>query len=292
MGPRPHVSFWQTTRFKLDLTRPLIMGIVNVTPDSFYDAGRFAGVESAVAHAQSLLDQGADILDIGGESTRPGALPVDDDEEWQRIGEVIGELTRWHVPISVDSYRFATQKRALDRGVDIINDVWALQREGGQQILRDYGCGVCLMHMQGEPQTMQRAPIERDALGTVEAFFLERLQWCESLHTARERIVLDPGIGFGKTVEQNLLLLKYQTRFLEMGYPLLVGWSRKSTLGALTQLAPEERLIPSVAAMVMCLDRGAKIMRVHDVQESVSALKVWQAVQDASLEEFSRPVKS
>jgi len=277
-----HQLEWETTRFKLDLGDPLIMGIVNVTPDSFSDPGEFFQSRVAIEHAAQLLKDGAHILDIGGESSRPGATPIDAAEEWRRVGEVLREAIKWNVPISLDSYRLETQLRALDLGVDIINDIWALQREGALEKLQPYKCGVCLMHMQGEPSTMQRTPLQgtnREAFASVKNFLTLRTKALEAATYSARRIVIDPGIGFGKTVDQNLYLLKNQAELLELGYPLLIGWSRKSTLGQVTGCAVGDRLAPSLAALVMALERGAKILRVHDVRESYQALEIWQAVE-------------
>jgi dihydropteroate synthase len=284
MGPRPHDFFWQTTRFNLSLTKPLIMGIVNVTPDSFSDQGRYASTSSAVAHAAQLLKEGADILDIGGESSRPGAQPIDAHEEWARLKDVLTEVIGWSVPISLDSYRLETQLRALELGVDIINDIWALRREGAAQALLSYNCGVCLMHMNGEPSTMQRLPMplrSDQALEEVKAFLQQRTQALASMGYSAQRLVIDPGIGFGKTVEQNLHLLKNQASFAQLGSPILIGWSRKSTLGQVCDCDVSDRLIPSIAAMVLAADKGAHILRVHDVRESVQALKIWRAVHES-----------
>ena len=277
-----HHLEWETTRFKLDLRNPLIMGIVNVTPDSFSDPGEFLQARVAIDHAAQLLKDGAHILDIGGESSRPGATPISVADEWERVGEVLREVIKWDVPISLDSYRLETQLRALDLGVDIINDIWALQREGAIKRLQTYKCGVCLMHMQGEPSTMQRTPLQgtnKEAFASVKNFLSIRIKALEDAAFSARRIVVDPGIGFGKTVDQNLYLLKNQAELLELGYPLLIGWSRKSTLGQVTGCAVGERLAPSLAALVMALERGAKILRVHDVRESYQALEIWQAVQ-------------
>jgi dihydropteroate synthase len=261
------------------------MGIVNVTPDSFSDEGQHSSPKSAIKHAEKLVKDGADILDIGGESSRPGATPISADEEWSRISEVIDELIKWNIPISLDSYRLLTQLKALDKGVDIINDIWALQQEGAEKALVGYGCGVCLMHMKGEPLSMQRAPMQGscvEAFLSVKQFLSMRVESLIDTGYAKDRIAIDPGIGFGKTVQQNLYLLKNQHDLLEIGYPLLIGWSRKSTLGEVSGGSVQERLIPSIAALVMALERGAKILRVHDVKESVQALKIWNAVRLSS----------
>ena len=277
MGLRPHVSFWETSRFRIELDRPRIMGIVNVTPDSFSDGGRWATAEPALAHARQLLDEGADILDIGAESSRPGARPLSDEEEWQRLEPVLQELVRWQVPVSVDTYRATTMRRALDQGVDIINDIWGLRQPGALASVQASRCGLCVMHMHGEPQTMQREPMAGDAVEQVLEFLRERVAALQSVGIADARICLDPGIGFGKTVAQNFALLREQPQLMALGYPLLAAWSRKSSLGAVTGLDVQDRLVPSVAAAVLAVERGARVVRVHDVAATVAALKVWRS---------------
>ena len=276
---------WQTTRFALDLQRPQVMGIVNLTPDSFSDGGRHADTAAGLRHAERLLREGADVLDIGGESTRPGSPVVPADEEWRRIEGFLQEALRWQVPISVDTYKAQTMRRALALGVDIVNDIWALQQPGALQAVAEHpACGVCLMHMHRDPQTMQKAPMQGDVLPQVAAFLHERVQALRAQGVAAERIVLDYGIGFGKTVAQNFSLLARQAELLALGYPLLAGWSRKSSLGAVLAEsaeppAPEQRVAASVAAALMAVERGARIVRVHDVRETVQALKVHAHVQ-------------
>jgi len=277
MGLRPHVPFWQTTRFQLDLARPLVMGIVNVTPDSFSDGGQHDQAASALAHAERLLKEGADVLDIGGESSRPGAPALSEEEEWLRIAPVLTECLRWQVPISLDTYKPATMRHALDLGVDIINDIWGLRQPVAVAAVAASACGVCVMHMHGEPQTMQLQPLQGDAVQAVRAFLQERVSVLAAAGVATERIALDPGVGFGKTVEQNFSLLAQQATLQFPAHPWLVGWSRKSSLGAVTGLDLSQRLIPSVAAAVLAVERGAHIVRVHDVAETVAALAVWQA---------------
>jgi len=277
MGLRPHVPFWQTTRFQLDLARPLVMGIVNVTPDSFSDGGQHDQATTALAHADRLLKEGAHLLDIGGESSRPGAPALSEEEEWRRIEPVLTECLRWQVPISLDTYKPATMRRALDLGVDIINDIWGLRQPGAVSAVAASACGVCVMHMHGEPQTMQLQPLQGDAVHAVQAFMQERVSVLAAAGVASERIALDPGVGFGKTVEQNFSLLAQQAALRLPAHPWLVGWSRKSSLGAVTGLDLSQRLIPSVAAAVLAVERGAHIVRVHDVAETVAALAVWQA---------------
>lgn len=277
MGLRPHVSFWQTSRFRIELNRPRVMGIVNLTPDSFSDGGRWASPHAAIDHASQLIREGADILDIGAESSRPGAQPLSDDEEWMRLEPVLQEVVRWQVPVSVDTYRAATMRRALELGVDIINDIWGLRQPGALESVQASRCGVCVMHMHGEPQTMQREPMSGDAVDQVVHFLRERLDVLQAAGVADARICLDPGIGFGKTVAHNFALLREQHQLLDLGFPLLAAWSRKSSLGAVTGLQVQDRLVPSVAAAVLAVERGAHLVRVHDVAATVAALQVWQA---------------
>lgn len=255
------------------------MGIVNVTPDSFSDGGRHASASAALRHAERLLAEGAHILDIGGESTRPGSPPLSARDELARVLPVLRELVRWRVPISIDTYKADVMHEALVLGVDIVNDVWALRQSGAEAVVAAHpACGVCLMHMHGEPQTMQAAPLAGDAPPQVRAFLEERAQRLLSLGVGKDRIVLDPGIGFGKTIAQNYALLARQHELLAPGWPILAGWSRKSSLGAVTGLAVDQRMIPSVAAALLAVERGARIVRVHDVAETVAALAVWSAM--------------
>lgn len=272
---------WQTTRFDIDLTSPRVMGIVNVTPDSFSDGGQHAGTAAALRHCEQLLKEGAHILDIGGESTRPGSPAVPLDEELERVLPVVREAMRLDVPISVDTYKPEVMRAVLDAGADVINDIWALRRGDALQAVAAHPrCGVCLMHMHRDPQTMQVAPMEGDVLPDVLAFLTERAGALMAKGVARERIMLDPGIGFGKTVAQNLSLLSRQAELLPLGFALLAGWSRKSTLGAITgHERPADRAAASVAAALLAVERGARVVRVHDVRDTVDALKVWQALQ-------------
>lgn len=276
--------FWQTTRFRVDLTRPQVMGIVNVTPDSFSDGGRHAGLAKALRHCELLVQDGAHILDIGGESTRPGAPPVPLDEELARVLPLVREAIRLGVPVSVDTYKPEVMQTVLDLGADIINDIWALRQPGAQDVVaRHPSCGVCLMHMHRDPQTMQTAPMEGDVVPQVRAFLAQATARLQTRGVARERIVLDPGIGFGKTVAQNFSLLARQAELLADGYALLAGWSRKSSLGAATAVdgkppEPVMRVASSVAAALLAVERGASIVRVHDVLQTVQALRVWHAM--------------
>lgn len=274
---------WQAGRFQLDLSTPKIMGIVNVTPDSFSDGGTYsAEVSGAIQHAERLLQQGADILDIGGESTRPHAAYVSPEEEWARVAPILQVLHTWQVPISLDTRRTVIMQRALEQGwVDIINDVQALEDEGAVDLLAQYPTmGVCLMHMQGLPQTMQDNPHYQDVVCEVSRYLKQRLAVCEQAGIARERMVLDVGFGFGKTLEHNVLLMQHLDDLLqECEAPLLVGVSRKRMIGDLTgETVPSERVHGSVAAALAAVARGAQIIRVHDVKATVDAVKVWQAV--------------
>jgi dihydropteroate synthase len=276
---RPAV--WQTRRFRLELARPLVMGIVNVTPDSFSDGGRFAQADAARAHCDRLVAQGADILDIGGESTRPGARLPDSAEQLARVRPVLEHAVTLGVPVSIDTADPAVMRAALAIGVDILNDVRALQAPGAlAAAATDPAVGVCLMHMQGEPGTMQADPRYDgdDVVGAVAAFLASRRDAAQAAGIARERIALDPGIGFGKTAAHNVALATRQRELLSLGCPLLLGWSRKSTLGALTGRPVGERLAASVAAALAAVQQGAAIVRVHDVAETVDALKVWRAL--------------
>jgi dihydropteroate synthase len=270
---------WQTSRFDIDLQRPRIMGIVNVTPDSFSDGGRHSSASAALAHAEQLLREGADILDVGGESTRPGAPVVSLEEELARVLPVVQGALAWGVPISVDTYKAEVMQAALDAGADIINDVWALRQNGALAVVAQHPrCGVCLMHMHRDPQSMQVAPMQGDVIEPVKAFLRERAQAVREAGVADSRVVLDPGIGFGKTVEQNFELLSRQSALLDMGLPILAGWSRKSSLGSVTgQSVAADRVVASVAAAVLALERGARVLRVHDVAQTVQAAAVWRA---------------
>jgi dihydropteroate synthase len=266
--------FWQTSRFRIDLTLPQVMGIVNVTPDSFSDGGRYA----PLAHCEQLLKEGANILDIGGESTRPGAQAVSLEDELARVLPVVREAVRLNVPVSVDTYKPQVMQAVLDAGVDIINDIWALRRMGAASVIAAHpSCGVCLMHMHGEPQTMHTLPMTGSVIAPVSQFLADCAAQLQSQGVAAARIVLDPGVGFGKTVAQNFELLSAQSSLMALGYPLMVGWSRKSSLGAVTGCEVGDRMVPNVSAALVAVERGARIVRVHDVLQTVHALKVWQA---------------
>lgn len=287
---------WQTSRFQIDLSKPRIMGIVNVTPDSFSDGGQYASRDDAIAHCDQLLKDGADLLDIGGESSRPGAPVVPVEEELARVLPVLRHAVTLGVPVSVDTYKPRVMQAALDLGADIINDIWALRWHGdadgktGTQVVSMHpSCGTCLMHMHREPQTMQLTPMEGDVMSQVKNFLTALVQQLVTLGVERNRICLDPGIGFGKTVQQNFALLARQSELLPLGYPVLAGWSRKSSLAAVTQTSlaavasmdMQERMVPSVVAALLAVQNGASIVRVHDVRETVQALKVLSATQTA-----------
>ena len=281
---------WQTARFSIDLARPRLMGIVNVTPDSFSDGGLHASTGAALAHCERLIAEGADILDIGGESSRPGSPPVPLDEELARVIPVVREAVKFGVPISVDSYKPEVMRAALAEGADIVNDIWALRQPGARDAVAAHPtCGVCLMHMHGEPRTMQRSPMAGDPLPHVLAFLREQTALLLAASVTRGRIAWDPGIGFGKTVDQNFALLARQRELLADGSPLLAAWSRKSSLGTVTGLPVEERLAPSIAAALLAVERGARIVRVHDVKQTAAALKDWAAATIFSDHETGSP---
>ncbi len=275
---------WQTSRFKLDLSQPKVMAIVNLTPDSFSDGGRNSAMSAALENAQAMLAQGADILDIGGESSRPGADPVSVEEELNRVLPFLREALTWNIPISVDTYKPEVMQAALDMGADIVNDIWALRQAGALQVVSQHGqCGVCLMHMHRDPQTMYEQPMVGDAIEPVKAFLSHQVSILTANGVQSNRIVLDPGVGFGKTVVQNLSLLHQQNEFLALGLPLMAGWSRKGTLGKITAIegqapAAQDRVGASVAAALIAIQNGASVVRVHDVKETVQALRVWQAL--------------
>jgi len=272
-------SLWQTTRFQIDLAQPRVMGIVNVTPDSFSDGGQHATAVAALRHAERLVKEGADILDIGGESTRPGAPLVSLEEEWARIAAVLEGALQLGVPVSVDTHKAEVMRRALDLGVDIVNDVRALCAPQALEVVAAHrSCGVCLMHMQGNsPADMQQSIHYTDVVEQVRDFLKARMDAAHQAGIAPERVTLDPGIGFGKAPEHNLELMRRQPELLDLGRPLLLGWSRKSTLGHLTGRPVSERLAASLAAGLASLQHGAAILRVHDVAETVDAIRVWRA---------------
>lgn len=280
----PIMSVWQTSRFTIDLAQPRVMGIVNVTPDSFSDGGAHASTAAALRHCEQLLEEGADILDIGGESTRPGSPAVPLEAELARVLPVVREAVKLNAPISIDTYKPEVMRAVLDLGADIVNDIWALRQPGaGEAVAAHPSCGICLMHMHRDPQTMQAAPMDGEVVPQVLDFWRVQLDALGALGIAPARITLDPGIGFGKTVAQNFALLARQRELLGTGHPLLLGWSRKSSIGAVTGIEQAaQRTVPSVAAAVLAVDHGAAIVRVHDVRDTVAALAVWRAMKAAA----------
>ena len=274
---------WQAGRFRIDLSTPKIMGIVNLTPDSFSDGGTYSrSARASLAHAERLLAEGAHILDIGGESTRPGATHVSPEEEWVRLQPVVEEIAKWNVPLSVDTRRSAIMQRLLGDGLaDIINDISALEDNGAIELLAAHpDTGICLMHMQGLPETMQNNPQYQDVVAEVAGYLKARVQACQAAGIRSERIVLDPGIGFGKNLQHNIQLMRHLPDLkTQTGLPLLVGVSRKRMIGEITgEAEPAQRIHGSVAAALYAAERGATILRVHDVKATADALKVWQAL--------------
>ena len=274
---------WRCGRFLFDFSkrkRPLVMGILNATPDSFSDGGKFRTATDAIAQAELMIKSGADMIDIGGESTRPGATPVALQEELDRVLPVIEALKHCGVALSIDTYKAETMCQALRAGVDCVNDIWALRQEGAiNSVLESSDCGIVLMHMQRDPVTMQFNPEYKDVVTEVIAFLQERTDTLMDVGIDKDRIAIDPGFGFGKSLEHNLQMLAHFDLFLKLNYPVLAGVSRKSMLGKVTGKETNERVAASIAAAVMAADRGAKIVRAHDVSETVDALKLWEAVQ-------------
>ncbi len=271
--------FLHCGKFKLDLSRPKVMGIVNVTPDSFSDGGRHLSHEAAIAYARQLIEDGADMLDIGGESTRPGAATVSEQEELDRVLPVIEGLRDIAVPISIDTWKPAVMRAALAAGAAMVNDINALQAPEALAAVAYSDAAVCLMHKQGNPENMQLAPQYAGVMSEVMSFLKARMLAAQAAGIARERIVIDPGFGFGKTLVHNLALLKNMQTFAELGVPMLAGLSRKSMLGAITGRDVGHRQAASVAAALIAVQRGAAIVRVHDVRETVDALQVWRAIE-------------
>jgi dihydropteroate synthase len=280
---------WRCGRFLFDFSkhqRPLVMGILNATPDSFSDGGKFRTPSDAIAQAERMIANDVDIIDIGGESTRPGAEPVSLQEELDRVLPVIESLKDCGVALSIDTYKAETMRQALEAGVDCVNDIWALRQEGAVEAIiesdksnPDKQCGIVLMHMQRDPQTMQFDPEYQDLIAEVNDFLQERASLLEKQGIGKNRIAIDPGFGFGKSLEHNLKMLADFDQFSQLGYPVLAGISRKSMLGKLTGRDTSDRLAPSVTAAILAADRGARIIRVHDVQETVDSLKLWEAIQ-------------
>lgn len=275
-------------RFALALDRPLVMGVVNVTPDSFSDGGQFYDRAKAIEHARRLVDEGADILDVGGESTRPGSLPVDAQEELRRILPVLDAMAGGPVPVSVDTSKPEVMRAAVDAGAVMINDIYALRLPGALQAAAATDAAVCLMHMQGDPRTMQDDPVYGDVVAEVKAFLEERVDACEAVGISPDRIVVDPGFGFGKKAVHNLDLIRGIPVLAASGLPVLAGLSRKSVLGKITGRMVGDRIHSSVAAAIVAVARGARIVRVHDVAATRDALAVWTAVEESGMDGHGR----
>jgi len=275
---------WKAGRFELELTqgKPLIMGIVNVTPDSFSDGGKFFNTLKAIDHARQLLEAGANILDVGGESTRPGAAGVEVNEEWARVSDVLRELISWNIPVSIDTMKATVMARAVDLGADILNDVNGFREAGAEQVLSQSNAGAVLMHMKGEPRTMQDSPAYNNVVEDVADFLKSRIVDLEQLGIAANRILVDPGFGFGKTLQHNIDLLRATEQFSSLGAGVLVGVSRKRMIADLTgQTDPAARVSGSVAAAIYAAQQGAAVVRVHDVRQTADALKVWSALNES-----------
>ena len=274
---------WRCGRFLFDFAkrnRPIVMGILNATPDSFSDGGKFRSPKDAIAQAERMLADGVDLIDIGGESTRPGAEPVGLQEELDRVLPVIEALKDCGVPLSIDTYKSETMRHALNAGVDCVNDIWALRQTGAvDAVLESQNCGIVLMHMQRDPLTMQFNPEYINVIAEVKQFLKDQADLLISSGIANDRIAIDPGFGFGKSLEHNLNMLTNFTEFSSLGFPVLAGISRKSMIGKITGKDTNDRVAASIAAAIMAADRGATIVRVHDVAETVDALKLWEAIQ-------------
>ena len=266
-------------QYQLSLAQPLIMGIVNLTPDSFSGDGYADDVGQAIAHARQQLDAGAQILDVGAESSRPGAIPTPLDEELRRLRPVLREITTWGIPVSVDTYKPEVMRAALEMGAAMINDITAFQHPQALAAVAESACGLCVMHMQGEPGIMQQAPHYDDVVSEVQRFLEERVDACLAAGIASERIVLDPGFGFGKTLDHNLMLFRALTVINIKELPWLIGVSRKSMLGGITGRSAAERMPASIVAAILAAQKGAKILRVHDVAATRDALAVMAALQ-------------
>ena len=289
MQAKQSPAAWRCGRFLFEFqlnTKPLVMGILNATPDSFSDGGQFYQRDAGLKQAEKMIAAGVDIIDIGGESTRPGAEPVALQEELDRVLPVIEALKDCGVALSIDTYKPETMRAALDLGVDCVNDIWALRQEGAVEVVKQSNCGVVLMHMQRDPQTMQFNPNYTNVVQDVQAFLLERCALLEELGVASDRIAIDPGFGFGKSLEHNYQLLAQFQLLTEHGYPVLAGISRKSMLGKVTNQEVGDRLIPSIAAAILAVERGAQIVRTHDVRETIDALKIWQAMREQEITSF------
>ena len=275
-------TYLQCGRFRLTIAgpgfRPLVMGVLNLTPDSFSDGGRYASLDAAITQAEHMIESGVDIIDIGGESTRPGSAPVSVSEELHRVMPAIFALRDCGKPLSIDTRRPEVMREAIAAGVDMVNDIYGFRAEGGLSLLRDSDCALCIMHMQGEPQTMQQDPHYSDVVAEVSDFLAAQAQAAADAGISRRRLCIDPGFGFGKTLDHNLRLLARLGQMQKsLGLPVLAGLSRKGMIGTLTGKPVGERMAGSVAAALFAVEQGARIVRVHDVPETVDALRVWQA---------------
>lgn len=277
------MSHFVCGRYSLSLNRPAVMGILNVTPDSFSDGGLYSDTARAVEQGQRLMEEGALMLDIGGESTRPGATPVGEIEELKRVIPVIEQLAGGPVPLSIDTRHPRVMKEALAAGASLVNDVNGLRAEGAVEVCAEAGAAVCIMHMQGDPLTMQINPTYGDVVNEVTTFLRDQAARAEAAGIPRHSIMLDPGFGFGKTKEHNLTLLRHLDQLATLGYPVLAGLSRKSVLGAIVGGKPSDRIVPSIVAGLAAVERGAWMLRVHDVKATLEALSVWQAIEEEAL---------
>lgn len=277
------MSYLRCGQHLLTLERPLVMGIVNLTPDSFSGDGLVGDIDRAIQHARAQFEAGSDILDIGAESSRPGAIATSEDEELRRLLPVLREITRWGIPVSVDTYKPGVMRAALEAGASMINDITGMTRPGAIEVVADSDCAVCIMHMQGEPGTMQQAPVYDEVVAEVRDFFVEQVANCRSAGIADERLVLDPGFGFGKTLEHNLKLFRELGSLAIEGLPLFIGVSRKTMLGAMTGRPVDQRLPASIAAALVGAQKGAKILRVHDVAATRDALAIWSAIEQGDM---------
>ena len=260
--------------FRLKIPPVRIMGVLNVTPDSFSDGGKYVSVEKAVEHAREMIKEGADIIDIGGESSRPFSEPVSEEEEMRRILPVIDELADLKIPISVDTYKPKVAEEALKRGVSIVNDIFAMRRDGMAEVIRDYDAAVVIMHMKGEPRNMQLNPYYEDVISEIYGFLKERVEFAKKIGIDEDKIMIDPGIGFGKRVEDNLKIIRNLNVFRSLGYPILIGISRKSFIGKILNLDLNDRLEGTIASNIVSVMNGASIIRVHDVKENLRAIKI------------------
>ncbi|MGY3570687.1 dihydropteroate synthase [Vibrio paucivorans] len=271
----------ESNKKQLDLSHPHVMGILNVTPDSFSDGGKYNSLENALTQAENMIEAGVSIIDIGGESTRPGAPDVSLEEELQRVVPIIKAIREKHdVWISIDTSKAEVMRQAIEAGADIINDVRALQEPGALQVAADTGVPVCLMHMQGQPKTMQSNPEYQDIMNDIAVFLEDRVAACESVGIKKSQLILDPGFGFGKTLEHNYHLLAHFEKFHQLGFPLLAGMSRKSMIFKLLDKAPAECMVASVTCATIAAMKGAQIIRVHDVEETLEAMKIIQTTQN------------